>query len=417
MKCKLLNLTLLFSIIVFQVDAQTITFRFANPVSYCDQAEVCYDVEAQADVAGVELDEFNMRMYMDNCQLDFIDFRNPDANYALETGGEAQLGVPGAGMSFFGFDGDFVYITDNLQRVAQTATEMATAPDWSYLFEACFAGVSTCLGDPILNTLIFGTGPDGLCPSLVFDHDMDGTGFASGSDGVEALAVNPSGGPGLTLVEAVVNTNWDYYEPDSSLGECAPLCGPLAIPSVVSATLTVNKCNDINLFWNIEAETNTDKYIIERRYDGILKWESLGEMIGMNQTASYQYEFKDDQNLRSNVRVYYQLKHVNFDKQVHTVGSISSMLDCEGEDVLMIFPNPSNGPMNFSFNVLDDQSLIKADVIDLNGKLVMANIIHGKYDNGFFQERLNTSSLLPGEYLLRMEKAEELVSIPFVVYR
>ncbi len=415
MKCKLLYLSLLFSIITTQVASQTITFRFSNPVSYCNVAEVCYDVEAQAEVSGVGLDEFNMRMFIDNCQLEFIDFRNPDSNYSLETGGEPQVGVPGAGASFFGFDGDFVYITDNLQRIGQDATEIEVAPNWTYLFEACFAGVSTCLGDPILNTLIFGTGPDGLCPSLVFDHDIDGSGFASGSDGVEALAVNPNGGPGLTLEEAVVNTNWDYYEPDSSLGECSPLCGPLAIPSVVSARLTINKCSDINLYWDIESETNTDKYIIERRYEGALHWEQLGEMIGMNQSTNYQYAFKDDQNVRTNVRVYYQLKHLSLDKQVHIVGSISSKLECKGENVLSVFPNPSNGPLNFSFNVLKDHSLIKADVIDLHGRLVLENFINRKYDNGVYEEELNVSLLQPGNYLMRMVKDEEVVSIPFVV--
>ena len=417
MKCKLLYLTILLFTIISQIEAQTVTFRFANPESNCVDSELCYDVEAQTTESGVDLDEFNMRMYIDNCQLEFIDFRNPDPNYELETGGTPQLGVPGAGMSFFNFDGDFVYIIDNLQRSGQGATELAVAPAWTYLFEACFTGVSSCLGNPILNTLNFGTGPDGLCPSLVFDHDMDGSGFANGSDGVEALAVNPSGGPGLSLVEAVNNTNWYYYAPDPSLGECAPLCGSLAIPTVVHTRLTVNAFNDIDLFWNIESESNIDKYIVERRYEGMLYWEAIGELKGMNQSTNYQYHFNDVENYRSNVKVYYQLQCVGFNKSVHPIGNITSTLQCKGKEHLQVYPNPSTGPLSLSFSVFKDQVNVNVDILSANGKLIKSNVIKGNFENGLYEEQINVTNILSGQYFLKMRKDKEVVTIPIEILR
>ncbi len=412
MKCKNLLLLLTFILFAIEISAQNVTFRFANPVMDCAAPQLCYDVEVQSDVAGVDLDEFNMRMYIDNCILEFIDFRNPDPNYFLETGGTTQLGVPGAGQSFFGFTGEFVYIIDNLKRQGVDATEIAVAPAWTYLFQACFSGVTTCNGDPIVNSLITGDANGGeICPPLVYDHDQSGSGFAGGSDGVEALAVNPNGGPGLSLDEAVIHTNWDYFAPDPTLGECAPLC-VLSTPSIVSSQIKSDNCDEITLSWIVDGEANTDKYIVERRYKGESTWTTLGELAGINTPVAHKYEFKDLGNVRTNVDIFYQIKFVGFDGTSSTVHSITSELRCDVNDVVNVYPNPTKGISTLEFNINSDGVEVQGDVIDVTGKVVLSNVINANLDNGFYVESIDLSKLTSGHYLVRIAKGDQVTSLP-----
>ena len=218
----LINLVLFFFLIIsVKIEAQELTFRFTDPQLDC--SELCYDVEAQADITEINLDEFNMRMFIDDCQLNFAEFRNPaDFNY-LETGGSTLTGVAGSGASEFGFVGDSVYIYDNFKRAGNVTMEVATAPDWSYIFNVCFMASFTCLGNDIDLGTFVNTGDSEICPSMVFDQDINGSGFAIGSAGIEASYLGPNGET-LVLDEQVIHTNWDYYAPDLSLGECASIC-------------------------------------------------------------------------------------------------------------------------------------------------------------------------------------------------
>ena len=118
--------------------AQDITFRFTNPFTVCNYFIVCYDAEAQMDQAGVLLDELNIRFYIDDEVFVLRELTDPDPNYFLETGGESYTGVSGSGQSFFGFEGEFIYIIDNLKRLGVNGTEIEVAPNWTYLFKACF---------------------------------------------------------------------------------------------------------------------------------------------------------------------------------------------------------------------------------------------------------------------------------------
>ena len=197
-----MSVAILCTLFSTQLFSQTVTYRFVYAAADCATDEVCFNIEAQCDHADLELDEFNMRMFIDDSILEFIDFRNPDPLYYLETNGNTQSGVAGSG-SFFGFDGEFVYITDNYKRTGVNGLKLETGANWSYLFQACFTSKSSLAG---MNM---------MCPPLVWDHHTDGSGFAGGSDGIESLLINPVGGDGITVEEAIVFYNGDYYSPTS----------------------------------------------------------------------------------------------------------------------------------------------------------------------------------------------------------
>ena len=192
----------LFIFINISLNAQTVNYRFVFAASDCSANELCFNVEAQGDQPSLELDEFNMRMFIDDDVLSFIDFRNPDPLYYLETGGYTQSGITGSG-SFFGFTGEFIYITDNFKRTGAEGIILAQAPAWSYLFQACF------------NSNEGLAGMSQMCAPLVWDHDSDGSGFAIGSDGIESLLVSSVGDASVAVNEAVEFFNWDYFSPNT----------------------------------------------------------------------------------------------------------------------------------------------------------------------------------------------------------
>ncbi len=172
--------------------AQSIDYRFDFANMDCNKNEICYNVQAQAETSDVVLEAFNMRMYIDDAQLSFTEFRSPAANYALETGGMVSTGIAGSGNAVFGFEGEFVYLTENFKKLEGNAAAIQQAPNWTNLFQACF-NVNETLDKK-----------EGFSPSLIWDHNANGKGFARGSDGIESLAVNKNG-TSFNVVEDVVS--------------------------------------------------------------------------------------------------------------------------------------------------------------------------------------------------------------------
>lgn len=410
MNCKLLLIPFL-CLFGNEIMAQNITFRFSSPI--IDQCtELCYNVEAQTDAAGLLLDEFNMRMYIDDCQLVFDEFRNPANNYLLESGGETQTGIPGSGAIVFGFDGDFVYIIDNLKRSGQNATEIAIAPAWTYLFQCCFTSSFECQGVNTHPGFFINTPTGEACPSLVLDQDTDGSGFGIASDGIEALAVNPDGGPAFPLDESVIHTNWDYYDPNVNLGECVPAC-LIPLPDILDVAISSDDCSNIHLSWEVEAEESTNYYIIERRYKGESQWESIGKIVGKNQLSSYRYHFYDDNNTRSSGEIHYRVMHHDHDGSIEQAILTSHELQCEASATIKVYPNPFQQNTTLSFSVETKSTFVEGNVFDEAGRKVLSNVLSGTYENGYYEEPLDLSKLRSGHYMLQLQIGDQIKNVSF----
>lgn len=410
MKIVLQPLLLFLVLIPFQLDAQTLTFRFTNPQLDC--TELCYDIEAQSDMTGIGIDEFNMRMFIDNCQLAFLEFRNPAVNYYLDTGGNSLTGLPGSGAAEFGFTGEFIYAYDNFKRLGSETNETAIAPDWSYLFQTCFTASFSCLGSDIDFGTFVNSGNVDICPSLVFDHETDGSGFPNGSAGIEASYVGPNGEI-LVMEEVAIHTNWDYYAPDPSLGECASVC-VLDIPNTISSSIFIDdSCKEAKLSWTTESEEKVDRYIIEKRYHVEQEWTQIGEVISEQCLSLCDNEFTDYHANKNFGKVYYRIKLKEVNGVEVILKTFSTDIICDGELHAALYPNPTIHYSTLEWSVESEELQYSINIIDLNGKLVQSYYDKRIFSKGMQRERLDLKVLAKGQYILRIETEEQSISLPF----
>lgn len=382
---------LLFNLITLSLQAQTVNYRFVFAASDCSTNELCFNVEAQGDQPSLELDEFNMRMFIDDDVLSFVDFRNPDPLYYLETGGNTQTGVAGSG-SFFGFAGDFVYITDNYKRTGLNGIVLAQAPAWSYLFQACFNSTESLAG------------MSQMCAPLVWDHDSDGSGFAAGSDGIESLLVSPAGGVSIAVNEAVEFFNWDYFSPTSD--DCFdPNCAVLSAGHT-SFTANVKNCDLVEIDWEIEIELDVEKYLLERKLSFQNEFVLIDEITAIGTSLSkvnyHAIDYVEDVNQG---RIVYRLSEKLNDGTTNHLMITEARKEC-GTSAVNIFPNPTSDYAKARFDVGRDGEHISLSILDMSGKIVLENIINRNFDKGTYEELLQLDRLGSGQYIVQLSKGE-----------
>jgi len=383
------TLSLLFFLtITSQIFSQTVNYRFVYAGADCATNELCFDVEAQGDEAGLELDEFNMRMFVDDAQLTFIDFRNPNRLYFLETSGNTQTGINGSG-SFFGFTGNFVYITDNYKRIGANGLVLETGANWSYLFQACFSSVDDLAG---MNM---------MCPSLVWDHDTDGSGFASGSDGIESLLVNPAGGPSLSVEEAVVFFNWDYNAPTSD--DCFdPNCTVLAA-EVMNFTASTSDCEVATINWEVGQEINVSSYRVERKLSFQDAFTAIDEIEAIGTTVEAVSYSVEDEVSKVNGLAIYRLVEVMADG-TESYLSITEMNKSCGNDIDMsVYPNPTTDYINMRFDITSDDTEVKVQMVDMGGRVIKEQLLSGSYSEGSHEAYINLSDIRTGQYIIQAQ--------------
>ena len=189
-------------------NAQDITLQFANPNIDANQGSLCLDVEAKSNKSNIFLNQLNIRFYIDEDQMSLDELKNPNPLMSLQYGNNSQTG---ANADPFGFSGNFIYVLDKLVRISNQGVELDQGnPNWNtYLFEACFN----------VNTNIDLINLDVFCPSLVWAQNEAGIGgFANGSEGVQAIAMDQGGNPSIELDEIVNQFNWDYNNSGGSFG-------------------------------------------------------------------------------------------------------------------------------------------------------------------------------------------------------
>ena len=286
------------------LNAQTINYRFDFSNMDCNKNEICYNVQAQAESSDVVLEAFNMRMFIDDAQLSFLEFKAPAANYTLETGGMVSTGVSGSGNTVFGFEGDFVYLTENFQKLEGNAAALQQAPNWSNLFQACF-NVNEALDIE-----------KGFSPSLIWDHKANGKGFAKGSDGIESLVVNTNG------------TSFNIEE------------------DVVSFSSNGKVNNGANTIF-IQCEGN--------------KIERLG-------------------------------------------------------DAVLLYPNPTSDRAKVQFETLNNME-VQVELMDVNGRTINTIVKNQIFNAGMQEAEVEVNGLQSGVYMIKITKADKVITKSFEVIK
>jgi hypothetical protein len=170
------------------------------------------------------------------------------------------------------------------------------------------------------------------------------------------------------------------------------------------------KNNSVQLEWKTAQEVNTSRFDIERSGNGA-DWNLL-ETINSNNAAVNKYSYTDDNpHKRLNL---YRIKNIDRDGK-YSYSRVAVVSFDETRKGITISPNPVIGGMLNC--VLHDEYFLQQNkmmvrIIDIHGK-----IVNNYYDRPAPVMKINTGSLLPGNYLLTIQAGGRYIKQPFVVVR
>ncbi len=120
--------------------------------------------------------------------------------------------------------------------------------------------------------------------------------------------------------------------------------------------------------WTTSSEINNNYFEVEQSTNG-KDWKSLKRVVGAgNSNEVNTYSVVGD--FLSNSISYYRLKSVDFDEKVHFL-EVISLMSCEGKlTKIDVYPNPSKGLVNVSYNG-DISKIDRIEVFNLLGEKVI----------------------------------------------
>lgn len=168
-------------------------------------------------------------------------------------------------------------------------------------------------------------------------------------------------------------------------------------------------CNAL-LNWSTASEENTSYTEIYRKDGPLAQYVKIAEVKSAGFSSSTRdYSYLDRSAKQQATPYEYKLKFVDIDGQ-YTYSEVKSVsLKCGAvEEGVNIFPNPASNSIFVSFQTANDNPdgvLLKADVLDIAGKVIMT---HSEVVmNGATLVEFNVSQLAKGTYMIRYENVDE----------
>lgn len=181
------------------------------------------------------------------------------------------------------------------------------------------------------------------------------------------------------------------------------------LPLTLSFFTASNLQNTTVLRWQTETETNTSAFLIERSYNGT-DFTVIGTVdAARNSTTIQQYKFTE-LNPKQQLS-YYRLKIIDADGK-YTYSTISKInVRKSGFSLNNLYPQPASNQLVIEWN---GNTTSKATIVvrDMLGKLVQ--LYNTQSNSGFNQFKLNTSTLLPGQYSLQLITDTEIENKNFI---
>ena len=171
----------------------------------------------------------------------------------------------------------------------------------------------------------------------------------------------------------------------------------------------------VELNWVTTFEQNSDRFEIERSFDGI-SWQKVGMMKAQgNSTVKKSYSFTDDAGKNTAIKkdLYYRLKQIDLDsKSAYSRILIVRVYNSHSIKMISVTPNPAKN--DIAVNVqLNETSFIVMKVISTNGTEVMKKSLKASAgSNSYVLE--GTNKLQRGMYVLEViinSKERMLVSL------
>ena len=169
------------------------------------------------------------------------------------------------------------------------------------------------------------------------------------------------------------------------------------LPALLMSFSAANNNNAGELSWTMENQTGCKWFVIERSASAS-GFDSIGVVIGTNNTHTTDYTFTDNHMLSGNN--YYRLRQVDVDG----VSKYSKIVSVYNSDVavdkkIQLYPNPAVATLNYSLNS-PAASHATVMVYTMTGVLVIAQ--QQQLATGINQQTLAISNLKSGNYFLKV---------------
>lgn len=201
---------------------------------------------------------------------------------------------------------------------------------------------------------------------------------------------NTAGSETMTLDDIVVN--------------CAPL--PVEMTSL-EAEIENDK---VEISWQTALESGSDHFIVERSRDGkaffsIAKVDAAG-----NSDSPIDYQYTDLNPV--NNRAFYRLRQVDQDGSYSLTQVIEVVADGPELSLASLYPNPASDFINLNVNSRSAKEG-QLEVFDMMGKQIFSESVSLNESNNNL--KVNTTSLTPGMYILRINAGTEVLNQRFMI--
>ena len=172
-----------------------------------------------------------------------------------------------------------------------------------------------------------------------------------------------------------------------------------ALPVKMTSFNAEIRNRNAELTWTTENEINNHHYVVERSSNGT-NFDSIGTVIGRNNTAAFTYNFSDKQ--MKNGSNFYRIRQVDVDGG-STLSKVVTVKNMNSVDGIKVFPTAAKSQINFSTN-LENATNVQVMVADASGKIVFRS--NRSLTAGSNQQSVSIDQLNNGVYYLMIRDAE-----------
>ena len=156
--------------------------------------------------------------------------------------------------------------------------------------------------------------------------------------------------------------------------------------------------------WATASEINNDHFAVERSLSGTENFKLIGTVkgFGAGSTTENHYYSLNDPDQCSGIN-YYRLKQVDIDGHF-SYSNVVAVKCTEKNDLVSVYPNPSNTKINISFFEVEDGKL-SLEIVDMMGNVISSAEFTVKKDLNNIEMKIE--HLTNGFYYLRLKHTNE----------
>lgn len=235
-------------------------------------------------------------------------------------------------------------------------------------------------------------------------------------DGGNGSEINGAGGMDVSGTATTAGTGTIFGSTfDCAVGPCnSSASSPLPVELIEFSVVPNGKIAQIS--WTTASEINNDYFILEKSMDGE-NWRELLITNGAGNSATITRYFEVDTEPYLGLS-YYRLRQVDFNGEEQTFDMVPLKLGVEGEEAMVVFPNPTRRGqiINIAFNDLENLEGKEVLVVlrDLRGVEVYSKVqVLSSKEDLILIDRMD--QIASGMYLVIASSEDKLYSKKVVV--